>query len=231
MPHNLVDLASLPIAQLNQVKTQLTQELQHLTSSFQSLKAAQAKFRDCINSARDGLKNEGSLLCTYTVNEVMSNLSRLLGNPILVPLTPSLYVPGTLASTSTVLVDVGTGFFVEKTPDAAQAFYKRKVEELGKNLEDLEKIVQQKQGNLNVVEDGELGRRRGCSAHLVLMSNSTEAEGHARKQQGWLWQWMNVYVFLLNMLKISSISVYRATAHALPRGQQATIMMQLPLTI
>ena len=29
------------------------------------------------------------------------------------------------------------------------------MEELGKNLQDLEKIVQGKQGNLNVVEDGE----------------------------------------------------------------------------
>ncbi len=34
--------------------------------------------------------------------------------PILVPLTPSLYVPGKLASTETVLVDIGTGFYVEK---------------------------------------------------------------------------------------------------------------------
>ena len=62
-------------------------------------------------------------------------------------------MPGKLASTETVLVDVGTGFFVEKTPDAAQAFYKAKVDELGRNLLDLEKIVQGKQGNLSVVED------------------------------------------------------------------------------
>ena len=37
-----------------------------------------------------------------------------IGTPILVPLTPSLYVPGKLASTDTVLVDIGTGFYVEK---------------------------------------------------------------------------------------------------------------------
>ena len=53
-----------------------------------------------------------------------------------------------------MLVDIGTGFYVEKTPPAAQDFYSRKVEELGRNLQDLEKIVQGKQGNLNVVEDG-----------------------------------------------------------------------------
>ena len=61
------------------------------------------------------------------------------------PLTPSLYVPGQLASTETVLVDIGTGFYVEKTPPSAQDFYKRKVEELGKNLG--------RQQNLGVVED------------------------------------------------------------------------------
>lgn len=38
----------------------------------------------------------------------------LIGKPILVPLTTSLYVPGKLADTENVIVDVGTGFYVEK---------------------------------------------------------------------------------------------------------------------
>ena len=37
-----------------------------------------------------------------------------LGAPLLVPLTTSLYVPGTLASKDKVVVDVGTGYYVEK---------------------------------------------------------------------------------------------------------------------
>jgi hypothetical protein len=37
-----------------------------------------------------------------------------LGKSILVPLTTSLYVPGTLADPDNVIVDVGTGFYVEK---------------------------------------------------------------------------------------------------------------------
>jgi prefoldin alpha subunit len=36
------------------------------------------------------------------------------GRPILVPLTTSLYVPGKLADSENVIVDVGTGFYVEK---------------------------------------------------------------------------------------------------------------------
>ncbi|KAL8795221.1 MAG: hypothetical protein Q9195_002232 [Heterodermia aff. obscurata] len=139
-----IDLATLPTAQLTNLKNQLTQDLQHLTTSFQQLRAAQTKFRDCINSVRDGVERSEE------------------GKEILVPLTPSLYVPGKLASTKTVLVDIGTGFYVEKltrniriikTPAAARTFYSSKVEELGKNLGDLEAIVQQKNGNLRVVED------------------------------------------------------------------------------
>jgi len=44
-----------------------------------------------------------------------------------------------------------------QTPKAAREFYTAKVEELGKNLQELEGIVQQKNGQLRIVEDGEFG--------------------------------------------------------------------------
>jgi len=62
-------------------------------------------------------------------------------------------VPGQLADTEHVLVDIGTGFFVEKTTVDAQKFYGDKVEELGKNIKDLENIVNGKANNLRVVEE------------------------------------------------------------------------------
>ena len=39
-------------------------------------------------------------------------------NKVLVPLTNSLYVGGEITSSDTVLVDVGTGFLVEKVCEA-----------------------------------------------------------------------------------------------------------------
>lgn len=44
----------------------------------------------------------------------MVNVDIWIGKPLLVPLTTSLYVPGTLAGTENVIVDVGTGYYVEK---------------------------------------------------------------------------------------------------------------------
>jgi len=129
------DMEHLQIQQLTQVKKQLDDELEHLTNSFTQLRAAQAKFRECLRSIASGV--------TPKVGD----------KPILVPLTTSLYVPGTLADKENVIVDVGTGFYVEKSTKDATKFYEAKVKELEVNLKDLESIVQGKSNNLRVVED------------------------------------------------------------------------------
>lgn len=49
------------------------------------------------------------------------------GEEVLVPMTGSLFVPGTIKSTSRVLVDVGTGFYVEKSPADAASILSKKV--------------------------------------------------------------------------------------------------------
>ncbi|KAK5134155.1 hypothetical protein LTR08_006930 [Meristemomyces frigidus] len=130
-----IDLGSLSAQQLSQVKKQLDEEVQHLTNSYQNLRGAQQKFRDCVVSVKDGVAES------------------VKDKALLVPLTSSLYVPGTLADTEHVLVDVGTGFYVEKTTDDAQKFYNGKIEELAKNIKDLENIVNGKANNLRVVEE------------------------------------------------------------------------------
>ena len=76
-----------------------------------------------------------------------------LDKTLLVPLTSSLYVPGKLASTSHVLVDVGTGFYVEKSTDDALTFYNGKVEELAGNIKELENVVNGKANNLRMIEE------------------------------------------------------------------------------
>jgi len=52
-----------------------------------------------------------------------------------------------------VLVDVGTGYYIEKSIKDAKKFYEQKVKELDGNLGDIEKVVQQKSGDLRSVED------------------------------------------------------------------------------
>lgn len=73
---------------------------------------------------------------------------------ILVPLTNSLYVRGKLASASHVIVDVGTGFYVEKDIKSATEFYSNKVNEVGGSIKELDTIIQSKTNNVRVIEEG-----------------------------------------------------------------------------
>lgn len=98
------------------------------------------------------------------------------GKKVLVPLTNSLYVGGTLSDAEHVIVDIGTGFYVEKviidekikkiyelydltsqckqdTKSAAQ-FYEGKIKDLTGSVQELEAIIQNKTSTLRVVEEG-----------------------------------------------------------------------------
>ncbi|PVI08525.1 c-myc binding protein [Periconia macrospinosa] len=130
-----IEITSLPVPQLQELKQQLDRELEHLTTSFQSLRTAQSKFSDCLKSIAQGVN-------TSTADK-----------PLLVPLTSSLYVPGRLTSSTHVLIDIGTGFFVEKSIEDATDFYKRKVKDLGDSLKDLEQVVNGKANNVRMVEE------------------------------------------------------------------------------
>ncbi|KAJ5140145.1 hypothetical protein N7448_003553 [Penicillium atrosanguineum] len=140
LPPGTVNLATLSVPQLRALQTRLTSELEHLTNSHAKLRAAQSRFRDCVRSINDGV----------TGSKAKGTEGR---DEILVPLTSSLYVKGRLTDREKVLVDVGTGFYVEKTHDKAVAFYDDKVKGLDTNLQDLEKVVSSKSQQLRVVEE------------------------------------------------------------------------------
>ncbi|KJA18944.1 hypothetical protein HYPSUDRAFT_144335 [Hypholoma sublateritium FD-334 SS-4] len=125
-----VNVADLDIAQLTEVRKQLEDELTHLTNSFAQLKQAQAKFKSCLEN----------------VNEVRPSNK---GKTILVPLTNSLYVPGKLSDPDHVIVDIGTGYYVQKTRPQAVKHYADKVEYIRTNVDTLEDTIQKKRENMN----------------------------------------------------------------------------------
>ena len=69
------------------------------------------------------------------------------------PLTESLYVPGELDPEELVLVDIGTSFFVGKTPLAAKEMLLKKAALLQRNTETLYKVITEKREHLDVVAE------------------------------------------------------------------------------
>ncbi|KAK4881898.1 hypothetical protein RN001_005217 [Aquatica leii] len=116
-----IDLTTLTLPQLTQLKQQLDQELTIFQESLQSLKLAQNKFQ-----------NSGECLEKVTPEAE--------GKSILVPLTGSMYVPGKLASTKHVIIDIGTGYYAEQDIAEAKNYFKRKIAFVTEQMEKIQVI-------------------------------------------------------------------------------------------
>lgn len=130
---NPVDLNTLSVPQLGEIKQKLLQEVEFLNESFQKLIEAKRKFQDCQESVR-------GVSCEKEDVELM------------VPLSSSLYVPGKMSNVGKFMVDVGTGYYVEKDAEGAIAHYQKKVSTLEKNLGDLTAVAEQKGKNLEAID-------------------------------------------------------------------------------
>lgn len=63
-----------------------------------------------------------------------------IGKEILVPLTGSMYVTGKLANTSNVLVDIGTGYYAQKSIQDAKEYFKGRVEYVTEQMEKIQQV-------------------------------------------------------------------------------------------
>ncbi|XP_066996948.1 prefoldin subunit 5 [Anabrus simplex] len=114
-----IDLTKLNLQQLTQLKQQLDQELNVFQDSLQTLKVAQTKFHESAES----------------LERITPDTK---GKSILVPLTGSMYVPGKIADSEKVIIDIGTGYYIEKDVEGAKDYFKRKVAFVTEQMEKIQ---------------------------------------------------------------------------------------------
>ena len=83
-------------------------------------------------------------------------------------------------------MDVGTGFYVEKSVDDANKFYNEKTKELGNNLKELEGVLQGRSNNLRVVEDGMYPAQTLTGGYFMLIAAASAAK---KSRPGRITQW------------------------------------------
>ncbi|GAB2233600.1 hypothetical protein Droror1_Dr00002826 [Drosera rotundifolia] len=119
------DLDQLTLDQLRSLKEQADLEVNLLQDSLNNINTATARL-DLASTALHDLS------------------LRPQGKQLLVPLTGSLYVKGVLDDNDRVLVDVGTGYFVEKTMIEGKDYCQRKINLLKSNYEQLYEVAAKK---------------------------------------------------------------------------------------
>jgi prefoldin alpha subunit len=62
-----------------------------------------------------------------------------------------MYVPGTMKNSNRVIVDVGTGYYVEKTIPEANDFFQRRMDHVAEQLNKIQPALSDKQKLLEAV--------------------------------------------------------------------------------
>ncbi|PRQ36452.1 putative prefoldin [Rosa chinensis] len=110
--------------------------------SVEQLKAVKEQTDLEVNLLQDSLNNIRTATTRLELaSSALHDLSlRPTGKKMLVPLTASLYVSGTLQDPDQVLVDVGTGYFIEKNMPQAKDYCDHKINLLKSNFEQLVEV-------------------------------------------------------------------------------------------
>ena len=126
-----IPIEKLSIDQLNYVGQQIEKEIKNYSQYYSSLRAVNNKYLDN--------------------KEYIKQLKEYKDKEILVPMTSSLYIPGKCADIKKLTIEIGANFFVETTIEKADKFCDRKIENLKVNMDSIDKIIQEKNEQLNVV--------------------------------------------------------------------------------
>ena len=129
-----VPITSLSPQELQEYRGRLQQDLEALAGSAQQLARLAAAFG---SSQR-------------AVQQLHSSTKE--GQRLLLPLTSSLYVSGEVAAPHMVLVDVGTGYYVEMAAEDGQGYCRRKQERLQASLREVERALASRRDALGQVQ-------------------------------------------------------------------------------
>ena len=130
-PVKEVPIEKLSVEQLNYVGQQIEKEIKNYSQYYSSLRAVNNKYLDN--------------------KEYIKQLKEYKDKEILVPMTSSLYIPGKSTDVKKLMIEIGTNFFVETTIEKADKFCDRRIENFKKNMNEIDKIIQDKNDQLNVV--------------------------------------------------------------------------------
>lgn len=153
-----INLDTMSLEELNQMKQQEEGRLQALTNRYAQLRAVAAR-----------------LSASQTAVGELSPASE--GKDVMVPLTESVYVPGKIRDPNKFLVEIGTGFYVEKSNKDTTSFLDRKLKLVDANSENIAKAIQFTRQNLESVNMAMQGKMLEIRARQEGQRLKATAEG------------------------------------------------------
>ena len=134
--NNTIQLDSMSLEELHQLQQREQNLLQALTQRFATLRQA---------AARIGMGHRA-------VSD-LKNSSSSGGGEVMIPLTESVYIPGTIIPEQpNLLIDLGTGYFTESSPKETLNYLDRKLKLVDANSDNITQAVQATRANLEAIQ-------------------------------------------------------------------------------
>jgi len=136
-----IQLDSMSLEELHQLKQQEEARLQALNNRLGAFREASVRLNQSVTAVSD-LGGGGSTAESVQKNE---------GKEVMVPLTESVYVPGKIRESNKLLVEIGTGYFLEKSRQDTLGFLERKQKLVEANAENVSKALQASRHNIEAI--------------------------------------------------------------------------------
>eukprot|EP01060_Flectonema_neradi_P000160 TRINITY_DN10113_c1_g1_i2.p1 TRINITY_DN10113_c1_g1~~TRINITY_DN10113_c1_g1_i2.p1 ORF type:complete len:150 (+),score=41.97 TRINITY_DN10113_c1_g1_i2:56-505(+) len=133
MADQQIGVGDLSLQELKQYLSALEEEIKQLSEHHGALKQGRERYQDS-RATLEGLEECSS------------------GEQMMIPLTQSMYVPGTLKETKQAIIEVGAGYYIKMSTEKAKDFMKRKMEGLTETMNKIEKAVQVKRQQAEVMQ-------------------------------------------------------------------------------
>jgi len=153
-----ISLDEMSLDQLQQLRQQEDSRRQGLAQRYAQLRAAAARI---VASRRAVQEMQGASA----------------GKEVLVPLTDSVYVPGKLREPQKMLVDIGTGFYVEKNARETESFLDRKLRLVDANSQNVTTALQTTTANMDAITSAMQGKLMEIRARQMGARHRSAVEG------------------------------------------------------
>jgi prefoldin alpha subunit len=154
----------MSLDQLNHVQQQQQSRLEQLTAQYHQLRAVSAR----LSTAKSAIGNTNTGIFKGGNSE---------GREIMIPLTESLYAPGKIVDPNKILVELGAGFFVEKSAKDAVKVLERKGKVVDANSENVLAAAEASSRNVEAIRGAMQGKMLEIQARQQGMAYKQQQEG------------------------------------------------------
>lgn len=143
-----MNVYNLPVEQLQGLKEQMDNDIRSLGAAYDALHNGRTRYLDNHDVVESYQK-----LCKDISADDSNPASAAASKEMFVCMTSSLFVRGTLVPQDKLIVDVGTGYFLEQSTDCAKKYFVSRAAQLSENIDSIEKTIVLKQKQHNQVID------------------------------------------------------------------------------